>query len=670
VERVPSSQLTVRLRNLLANTGYTIELRVENEFGFVSSSAAQTITTALDTGVPATPGAPQLIAGIKQVFVTWTDVADVDLLEYEVETATNSGFSTGVQTWRGRATIMVQDRPAGTAIWARVRSKDRSGNVSAWQPTSPTNVTPLSVGSGIGTGEITTTMIADDAITTPKIAANQVTAAKMVAGTITAASAIIADAAIVTAKIADLAVTTAKINDLAVTTAKINDLAVTNAKISALDAGKITTGSLDAARITAHSITVDHLKELQLINVNTLDPGFESGVAPSTTYPVASGSGSGAWTVDNTVLGRVGTYAAKYTNPASGTRRSALKLVSNVPVTPGDWWTTQFKLGWDIPIGTNAVAQMDIVLAAKSDTSTYLSGHGPCTSVPCADGYWDGFLTNGWRIFGGDDEVLTMQYEFGSAQVPAGAAYMDVFMAVHGDDTSANNYADDNTIVWFDDVTIFKALNLSTNIDPGSGAGVFHTRQRLVITGEGLEYYAEDGERILAMHGAAGSIGEGGRQFAAGGQETDSYARVTADVVLSTTAGTQSTVIEKLNVRCHEGRLYKVTVSLPRFTSAGTGGATTDRWDFEIERAIGAGAYTSMQRQIWTPGVATNIKRWPVNMITFFSLGTGADDVDFRVRAMKQSGAATVTSTFTCNSTEPCELFVEDVGPAVGNQIG
>ena len=265
------------------------------------------ITTGIDATIPAQVAGVSVVAGIRTVTVTWSEVADRDVKrgegQYEIQLSQDSTFATGVLTQFTSGTIVTfGDLPSGVTQYARVRAIDTSGNAGAW-----------SLSGSDTTGRVETVDLADTAVTTGKLAnlavdnnklaALAVDAAKLADSAVTptkianlavgsaaiAALAVgtahIQDASIVTAKIGNLAVTSAQIADLAVTTAKIENLAVDNGKIANLDAGKINAGTISADRIAANSLDVNKLTSSTLTSKTiTIGAGgvLKVGNAPTT----------------------------------------------------------------------------------------------------------------------------------------------------------------------------------------------------------------------------------------------------------------------------------------------------------------------------------------------------------------------------------------------------
>lgn len=152
------------------------------------------------------------------------------------------------------------------------------------------------VASEIGTGEITTAKLADNAVTSLKIADAQVTSAKIYDGGITTAK--LADDAVTSAKLAagsvnPLAlgtdsVTSDKIVANAVTTSKINNDAVTSAKIvaDAVESSEINSGAVGTGELANNAVTSDKIGANQVgsSELNTTDSYAFSGYIKSNNF--------------------------------------------------------------------------------------------------------------------------------------------------------------------------------------------------------------------------------------------------------------------------------------------------------------------------------------------------------------------------------------------------
>jgi hypothetical protein len=137
-----------------------------------------------------------------------------------------------------------------------------------------------------------------------------------------------------------------------------------------------------------------------------------------------------------------------------------------------------------------------------------------------------------------------------------------------------------------------------------------------------------------------------------------------ADVTLSTTAGTYTTMISSNLVTCKQNRLYKISVSTPdNLVIGGSGFAVGDTWRWRLMKDVnGAGAVPLGAQALARANVAVS-QRYA--MCPLFSMYSPPADssVQFREEAAKTSGAATVTSqTNNDGGNNYVQLIVEDVG--------
>lgn len=154
----------------------------------------------------------------------------------------------------------------------------------------------------------------------------------------------------------------------------------------------------------------------------------------------------------------------------------------------------------------------------------------------------------------------------------------------------------------------------------------------------------------------------GQHAFYSAGTDEDHLETVTTDVVLSTTAGTWTDVVELVGISCRLGRLYKVSfLGGHNLLTGGSGFATSDQWDMRIRRNTGSG-YANIEEWRFARGRA-EASRYPIpnRSVLFSPSATGT--VSFLVQATKAAGAGTVTSELETNSSAAdLRVLVEDVG--------
>lgn len=208
----------LRVDGLLPNTTYGIRVYAINRLGLSSlalpSSGFQDYTTGHDTTTPSAITGFTVTAGFRSMVVVWNDTTDFDFDSYQLEIATNSGFTTGVRDTYVRGSIGgFDDLVANTIYWVRARTYDTSGNAGPW--TSGASITTQQLGSSGSSGEIVPSYIDSVDIHT---------------------------AAIITAKIATLAVTDATIFSASVT--KLTTGTFTTSDFILGSGGQIKTASL------------------------------------------------------------------------------------------------------------------------------------------------------------------------------------------------------------------------------------------------------------------------------------------------------------------------------------------------------------------------------------------------------------------------------------------
>lgn len=117
----------------------------------------------------------------------------------------------------------------------------------------------VSIATTIGAGQITGTMLADNAVTSAKLSNNSVTSAKIVDGTIVAAD--IADATITGAKLVNSTITGGKIASNTITATNIANSTITNAKMAAnsVNSNNIVNGTVTGTDLAANTITLNNL---------------------------------------------------------------------------------------------------------------------------------------------------------------------------------------------------------------------------------------------------------------------------------------------------------------------------------------------------------------------------------------------------------------------------
>lgn len=136
-------------------------------------AAGDTTNPATVTGVLLAAAPP---GGIR---VRWTALADLTLKNYEVQSATDSGFSQNIVTRVSLSTeTTITGLTPGTPYWVRVRGKDFSGN-----PTTDTGWSTGSTPASLAAPRTGTDDVGDGTITNAKI--NDLNATKITTGILT-----------------------------------------------------------------------------------------------------------------------------------------------------------------------------------------------------------------------------------------------------------------------------------------------------------------------------------------------------------------------------------------------------------------------------------------------------------------------------------------------------
>jgi len=198
---VYTAGLSVRVEPLEPNVTYNVRVRSISKTGVGGPYVTGSFSSGIDSTVPATVTGLTVSAGFRSIIATWTEVADADVKNgngtYELDVATNAGFSVGLRTFRESGTITAAtDLVTGTLYYCRVRAIDASGNAGPYSTTA--SATTQSV-------------------------------------------------------------QTADYANLSIVNAAIANATIDNAKIASLDAAKINTGFLDAARIQTNTLTADKI---------------------------------------------------------------------------------------------------------------------------------------------------------------------------------------------------------------------------------------------------------------------------------------------------------------------------------------------------------------------------------------------------------------------------
>ena len=127
-----------RIEPLLPNVSYEVGVQSISTTGAQSgyAPADQTIVTSLDSVAPAQTTGLSVSAAFHTVTASWAASSAPDLDYYEVQIATNSGFTTGLETRRLTGTVVsFGDRTLSITYFMRVRAVDSSGNAGTYSST-------------------------------------------------------------------------------------------------------------------------------------------------------------------------------------------------------------------------------------------------------------------------------------------------------------------------------------------------------------------------------------------------------------------------------------------------------------------------------------------------------------------------------------------------------
>lgn len=131
----------------------------------------------------------------------------------------------------------------------------------------------VSVTTTIGAGQITETMLADNAVTSAKLSNSSVTSAKIVDGTIVADD--IADATITGVKLVDFTITGSKITSNTITATNIANSTITNAKMAenSINSDNIVDGTVTGTDLAADTVTLNNLAtDVGTVAVQSTEP--------------------------------------------------------------------------------------------------------------------------------------------------------------------------------------------------------------------------------------------------------------------------------------------------------------------------------------------------------------------------------------------------------------
>lgn len=174
---------SIRIEHLAPDTTYGVRVYALNNLGLASSAEPSVgfndYTTGHDSTTPSALTGFTVTAGFRSLVAVWANTADFDFDYYDLQLATNSGFTTGVRNTVVRGSIGgFTDLVANTTYWLRARTVDQSGNPGPWTAGASVTTQQL-VGGDVPPLYIDTAVIANGAILEAKIGNLEVTNAKI-----------------------------------------------------------------------------------------------------------------------------------------------------------------------------------------------------------------------------------------------------------------------------------------------------------------------------------------------------------------------------------------------------------------------------------------------------------------------------------------------------------
>lgn len=398
-----------------------------NTAGFTATSTMSAVT---DTGAPSNPTSVVLTATTTSVMVTWAENTEIDVKNgagtYEVQIATNSGFTTGVQTNKTSATLAIfAGLASGTTYWARVRAVDSTGNASGYTASTPTSVsvgsipttdgaapssspTPTVI-SGIGTLFASWTAVSNaDPVTyevhistTTGFTPSGATKVMEISGTLANIKTDAAGAALVygttyfvklIAKDKDgsaAASAQGSGTPIKANTADIAANAITSNEILAntILAGDIQNGTLTSTQIQAGSILAESLsigtKGVQLVDNASFEDASISGtvaagfttLSSSTRVNTAGAANSGTWAINCPTGGSYALQSDKFPAAPGDILTGSIWAKNN-----SGTGTLYLRVSWRN--SSDAEISISDMVSANATTASYVKYSGQTTAAP------------------------------------------------------------------------------------------------------------------------------------------------------------------------------------------------------------------------------------------------------------------------------------------------
>lgn len=131
-----TNEISVRIIAPYGGITAYAKVRVIDTHDNVSSwSAVKSITVAGDSVAPATPTGLTASGLFQKVLLSWDKNTEPDLDGYEIQIATDPGFTQNVKTFKVDATTYTFAGNSDTTYYFRIRAVDKSENKSGWSST-------------------------------------------------------------------------------------------------------------------------------------------------------------------------------------------------------------------------------------------------------------------------------------------------------------------------------------------------------------------------------------------------------------------------------------------------------------------------------------------------------------------------------------------------------
>lgn len=151
---------------------------------WIDLSQINTNYTLIDTVAPGGVANLTLTGYVTSILAKWDAPADTDIVGYEVQVASDSGFTSIVQTREaGGTNCLVSNLSYDIDYYVRVRAVDTSNNVGPWSATVSGQASRVNGGADIVSGSITTDKLQANSVTAGKVAAMYLEAGKYIRST-------------------------------------------------------------------------------------------------------------------------------------------------------------------------------------------------------------------------------------------------------------------------------------------------------------------------------------------------------------------------------------------------------------------------------------------------------------------------------------------------------